>query len=249
MAIYPWARREAQLSRKKSRVMPRLPFEGLDPDAKGSRFTWRPGFVVLTGEASEEARAAGRTAETSVRDVIGEWILEPDAHLGEPKILDGAIGRGAEGWAPVLEWAGAAAGAGVIGALSWEATKAMARSAAKIIRRIRDGSGAPTYISRGFAVLIAMDEVLQRDKEAVLAVEAADEPSAFGELQTPELNYVGIEPWIVLLVDFEAKRRWVVVVRPTGGVHGVLEVALEAYEEDYSRVGRPRRESRDEPEG
>jgi hypothetical protein len=65
--------------------MPRLPFEGLDPSAKGSRFTWRPGLVVLAGEKSEATRATGHTAETSVRDVVGEWILESDADLGGAK--------------------------------------------------------------------------------------------------------------------------------------------------------------------
>jgi hypothetical protein len=142
----------------------------------------------------------------------------------------------------VLEWAGAAAGAGVIGALSWEATKAMARGTARIIGRFRNRPEAKAYVSRGFATLIALDAVLRRNESAILAVEAADEPSAFGEVPTPELNYVGIEPWVVLLVDFAAKRRWIVVVRPTAQVIGMLEVPLEEYEEMYSRVERPRSE-------
>jgi hypothetical protein len=105
-----------------------------------------PGLVVLAGEVSEAAHASGHTAETSVREVIGDWILEPNADLGEPSVVDGAIGRGAEGWAPMLEWAGTAAGSGIIGALSWEATKAMARGAARILTRIRERAENKTYI-------------------------------------------------------------------------------------------------------
>jgi hypothetical protein len=115
----------------------------------------------------------------------------------------------------------------------------MARGAARIIGRFRDGPEDKVYVSRGFAALIALDAVLRHNESAILAVEAADEPSAFGELPTPELNYVGIEPWVVLLVDFEAKRRWIVVVRPTAEVSGMLEVPLEEHEEMYSRVERP----------
>jgi hypothetical protein len=198
---------------------------------------------AVSGERSDAAPAT-HIAETSIRDIVGDWILEADADLGQPRVVDGGIGRGAEGWAPVLEWAGAAAGAGVIGALSWEATKAMARGAARIIGRIRDGMEDKAYVSRGFAALIALDAVLRRNEGAILAIEAADEPSAYGEVPTPELNYVGIEPWVVLLVDFVAKRRWIVVVRPTAEVSGLLETPLEEYEEMYSRVDRPHSEGR-----
>ena len=217
--------------------MPTMPFEGLDPEKPGSRFTWRPGLAVLAGEVSERRRGSGLTAEDVIEDVVGEWILE-ETELGKPKVIEGSIGRGAEGWAPVLEWVGLAAGSGIIGGLAWESVKTIARAASRTVEKLRQkGGGKPTvFVSRGWALLSAIDAILEKDSDAILSLEAVDEPSSFGEYPTPELNYVGIEPWVVLLVDLPAKKRWIVVVRPTGEIAGMIETPLEDYEDAYLRL-------------
>lgn len=221
--------------------MPVLPFEGMDPDSPGSRFTWRPAIAVQVGEQSERDRVQGRTALSSIQNNVGEWALEPDPELGQTQVLDGGVGRGAEGWAPVLEWIGLAAGAGIMGGLSWEASKAAARAAGRILSRVRkrEANQPKIYVSRGFAALLALDAIVAREPSAVLAIETADEPSAFATHPTPELNYVGIEPWIILIVDFHTNHRWIVVVEPTGSVAGMLDIPLGELESMYSRVEPP----------
>lgn len=217
--------------------MPLVPPEwDWDLDAPGSRFTWRPAVVVLAGEVSEDGRGS---AEDTIRRSAGDWVLKEDV-LGKPRFVDGGIGRGAEGWAPVLEWVGLSAAAGVIGSLSWQVVKKIAEAASATVRRLRSGKGeeVSVQVSRGLAVLLAIDEVLERESTAELVVEAADEPSGFADTPVSEINYVGLEPWIVFLVDLKAKKRWIVAVKPNGDVAGALEVALGDFEDMFLRIER-----------
>lgn len=216
--------------------MPIVPFEEWDLDAPGSRFTWRPAVVFLVGETPQEQQIS---AEDAIRRTVDDRVLEEDV-LGEPRFVDGGIGRGAEGWAPVLEWVGLSAGAGVIGGLSWLAVKKAAQAASATIRRLRSDKDEEVrvQVSRGLAVLLAIDEVLERESTAELVVEAADEPSGLAGNPISEINYVGLEPWIILLVDLKAKKRWIVVVRPNGDAAGVLEMALEDFEDMFLQLER-----------
>ncbi len=226
--------------REEVQNLPTLPSKKWDPNSSGSRFTWRPAVVVLAGEVSEADRSAGRTKESVVSDVLGEWVLKK-GDLGKPAVIDGGIGRGAEGWAPVLEWLGDAAGSGVIGTMSWKAAKSLSKGAARLIGKIREREAdrPRIYVSRGLAVLLAIDAVLAENDSASVAVEAADEPSGFGGRPTHELNYVGLEPWIVLLVDLKAERRWVVAVRPSGQIAATMSFPLEEYEGMFLPIDYP----------
>jgi hypothetical protein len=50
-------------------------------------------------------------------------------------------------------------------------------------------------VNRGTAVLLAAATVKETFGEGELLFEAAEEPSAIAGQPTPELNYVGLEPW------------------------------------------------------
>lgn len=220
--------------------MPILPEagEGWDIESEGSRFTSQPAVVLLLGEVPE--RELGKASAKSIveeRLKAGD-VLDADEHLGVPKVVDGGIGRGAEGWAPVLQWIVDVAGTGIVGAIAYDTLKLAASGTKRVFKRLKK-SDSRFYVSRGFAALLAVDAVVAKHPGAILSIEAAEEPSAIAGYPTSELNYVGLEPWIVFLIDFEARKRFIVVVRPTGDVVGISEFGLEDYEDMYSRVPRP----------
>lgn len=217
--------------------MPNLPFEGMNPDEPGSRFTWRIA-VMVSNAVDGGAPSSDTEIENGIRSVVGGEVLDEDEDLGKPQIVRGGFGRGAEGFAAVLEWLGSAAGAAVVGGMSWAAFNKVVEGVRRLMSRIGEQGGA-IVVSRGLAVALAADAVLAKHPGARLSIEAADEPSAFAGYQTPELNYVAIEPWLVTMVDFDAKLRHVVVVRPNGTIAGMLEVPLEEYEPLYLPVPRP----------
>lgn len=72
------------------------------------------------------------------------------------------------------------------------------------------------FVSRGMAALVAVQDVLDNNPLARLALEAVEEPSLIAGHPSPELNYVGVAPWIVLLADPHQERRYVVAVARTG---------------------------------
>lgn len=218
--------------------MPNVPFEGMDPDEPGSRFTWRVA-VMVRNAVDPERPSSDQDIKRGVRGALGDAVFDEDEDLGKPSLIRGGFGRGAEGFAAILEWVGTAAGAGVVGGMSWAAFSGLVRGARRLMARIRDKGEDRIYVSRGLAVLLAADAVLRDHPEAKLATEAADEPSALAGYQTPELNYVAIEPWLVTLVDFDAGTRYIVVVRPTGIIAGVLDAPIEEYEHFYTRIPRP----------
>ncbi|MGH2753811.1 MAG: hypothetical protein ACRDLB_05200 [Actinomycetota bacterium] len=178
------------------------------------------------------------STESGVREVLGSSVFEEDEDIGHPTFVRGSIGRGAEGFAAVLEWVGTAAGAGLLGGMSWDAFKGLIKGAKRLMRKIREKGDDRVFVSRGLAVLLAAGAVLEEYPKAALSVEAADEPSSLAGYPTPELNYVAIEPWIVTLVDFGEGLRHIVVVRPTGAIAGKLKVPLEEYEEIYLPIPR-----------
>lgn len=220
--------------------MPILPEAGKDwnLESEKSRFTSQPAVVLLVGEVPERELGVA-SAESVVKERLeGGEVLLPDEDLGAPEVVDGSIGRGAEGWAPVLQWAAEIGATGIVGAIAYDALKLAARGTKRVFHRLKK-TKTRFYVSRGFAALLAVDAVVAKHPGAVLAIEAAEEPSAIAGYPTHELNYVGVEPWIVFLVDFEARKRFIVVIRPTGDVVEVCEFDLEEHEDLYSHVPRP----------
>lgn len=211
--------------------------DGMDPEAPASRFTMRPAVMVVNAVSGGSA-PSNEAMEAGIRRVIGDGVFEEDEDIGAPSIVNGSIGRGAEGFAAVLEWMGTAAGAGVIGGGSWAAFNALVRGAKRLMSQIRNKGDNLVYVSRGFGVLLAADAVLSKHPSAKLSVEVADEPSALAGYKTPELNYVAIEPWLVTFVDFDVGKRYVVIVRPTGDLAGMMEVPLEQLEDMYLPLAR-----------
>lgn len=205
-----------------------------DTEATGSRFTLRPACAVIVGEVSEIHLAkAGReqTAKELIRAKVGDWILEETPALGRPRVESGASGRGADAWVPILEWVVKAAAAGVVGALSWEATKIAALAMKDLVTRVQT-KGVRLEISRGMAAFIAISEAAN-SLTPMADIEFIEEPSSIARIPSQELNYVGLEPWVVSLVDKENKQRHLVIVGPGGEIRGSLTTPLEDYELMY----------------
>jgi hypothetical protein len=86
--------------------MPSVP-EGFDWDleAPGSRFTLRPALGFPT---PEDQWLSDGASDTEWKDLVerryGAWLFEDDPQLGSPTLVQGGIGRGAEGIMPVVEW-------------------------------------------------------------------------------------------------------------------------------------------------
>lgn len=213
--------------------------EGFDPDSPGSRFTMRPSIGLVAGEdmAVRAERGERDVARTAFSTLVGPWIMESHPELGEGRLVDGAVGRGAAGWMPVLEWFLEISAAGVVGAAAWEAVRHASREARAVLDRIRGESKARFYVSRGLAALLAVEDVTQSGSEAgPLDIEAVEEPWTIGGDPPPEWNYVGVEPWIVLLVNRDRTARYVVVVRPDGTIAGRLRVEMGEFEGFFSRI-------------
>jgi hypothetical protein len=67
-------------------------------------------------------------------------------------------------------------------------------------------------------------------------LEAVEEPSAITGRRSPEANYVGIEPWIVLLVDVGAQARYVVAVASDGQILASMRLPFQKLEGYYYPV-------------
>jgi hypothetical protein len=205
-------------------AMPRVP-EGFDWDLEspGSRFTRRIAFAVLAPEAEWDAADAA----ASISRRAGDWVLEEQDELGTPDAVEGGIGRGAEGWAPIVEWALEPAVKGVV-------SFAAAAAAKKVWDRLRNRDKPPAIVvSRGLAVALAADAVAREFGDRDLEVEAADEPPGFAGFPTSEINYIGLFPWVVFLIDRDRLVRYIVVVSPGGEVIGMLRTEMLEYEAGY----------------
>jgi hypothetical protein len=208
--------------------------EDFDPEASAGRFNRRLAVAVLVPEYDWPPYGSHEDAiGEAVRQRAGAWLLEEDQTLGRPKAVNGSIGRGAEGWIPIVEWGASAIGEGAIDLL-------IAAAAAEIIRRLRrrpegqreEASKAPAFfISRGMAAAVAADAVAREfGSDGALEVEAVEEPSSIAGIPISEISYVGFEPWIVLLRHIGRRSRYVVVVEPAGGISGLIESPLSEWE-------------------
>jgi hypothetical protein len=194
-----------------------------DFEAAGSRFTMRPALAIqFGGQWREESESRSGVARDALVSEFGEGWLAHDDDLGDVRVIDGARGRGAAGWIPVLEWLGSAFGEELIGLGVGAAARAGIRRIRIKIKKAKKGDHL-VLISRGLAAFIAMDHVFEStDETEVLHVEFAQEPSVLGGRAPMETSYTGYEPWIVSLVNGSRKIRYVLVVNPDGGIVGCI---------------------------
>jgi hypothetical protein len=227
--------------------LPELPEWDWDLDDPGSRFTRAPAIAIGMKEGDWPPAEWDHAAIDAIRDKIGDWILEEQPELGRPEPVPGSRGRGAAGLAAVIEWVALNAAGGVIPVAAGMAFRQVVRRANEAVRGRRPG----VEISRGGAAYVAVAEVAERFREEEgLEVEAVEEPSSIAGREVSELSYVGIEPWVVLLRNQKAKRRYVVVVAPDGENLGALQTPMGDFEEmflpgpertEWARTPRSRR--------
>src|SRR4051812_6022856 len=88
-----------------------------DREAPATRFTSRVAICLSPGEAYMRRAEYGDTgvASEALTEMLGAGVLEEQPGLGRGRALDGGIGRGASGWAAVVEWAMVMGAGGVIG--------------------------------------------------------------------------------------------------------------------------------------
>jgi hypothetical protein len=214
--------------------------EGWDPEAAGSRFTSRAALVLLTRKDGASRMAVDSdtgNASAVIEDAMGSDALVPDPALGSPTPTDGSDGRGGEVWAPVIEWTVEAMIGGVVGNVAWAGVTAAASRLRERIARLRQDR-VRFNVSRGAAAFLAIGHVLEQSGEAdVLDVEAVEEPSTMAGASPHELNYVGADPWLVLLLNSRRTYRYVVAVTPDGHVVGALKMPMGEIERAYLRLG------------
>jgi hypothetical protein len=206
-----------------------------DPEKRGSRFTSRAALAVLTrkGGVTRFQRAETGVATEVITDALGPDALTRDPDLGPPRAVDGSDGRGAEVWAPVIEWTVQVGIAGIVGNAAWDALKGAAARLRDLTERSRR-DGVRINVSRGSAALIAIGHILDEGHEDdVIDVEFAEEPSTLGRGRPQELNYVGADPWLVSLLNATRTRRYIVVVMPDGSIGGSLGLELAPIERAY----------------
>lgn len=215
--------------------MSELSRDGPDRETPGSRFTSHVGFAVIRGASGASPYAEGSDtgdAQAVVASLLDEIPAAETSALGERSAIQGAYGRGASAWIPVLEFALSAAIAGVIGNAAWEQLKTGARQVRNLLRSWRSDN-AKVLVSRGAAALVAIQHVVESGESGILDVEAVEEPSAVAGRETPEMNYVGIEPWLVSLVNESRTTRFVVAVDPQGEVLDSMRLPMSEQEAIY----------------
>jgi hypothetical protein len=210
-----------------------------DPEAPGSRFTMRPAIALgpeSSGDWRNRFEQGEQVAASAIAATTGDWVLEEQEGIGAPKACDADHGRGAGDWIPVLEWLGL----NFVGpALAWDLVKIGVKRLAETVRRVRrEAPERPIYVSRGMAVALAIEQVLEAyDVAEPLECEAAEDTLTLAGQSAPELGYAGIEPWLVILIDHPRRRRYLVIVGPDGLVRGHLETAMGPFEGMYSPLG------------
>jgi hypothetical protein len=211
--------------------------QDFDPEKPAGRFNPHVAVVVLVGQPDPIAYPS---REAAVAEHVGDWLLQPDDTLGEPRTVDGSTGRGAEGWAPVVEWAINAVAEGVVDLM-------IAAAVGRLLDRLRrarydtagEAEDSPRFfISRGTAAAVAADHVASAfHDEGPLEVEAVEEPSSIAGLPVSEVSYAGDQPWVVLLRNAAAERRYYVVVAPDGEIMGSLDTPILEPEGYFLRPG------------
>ena len=204
--------------------------KGIDPEAAGSRFTSRVGIALLSrphGESRFDER--GDTGDPA--DVASEVLADVATDkLGDPDVMQGSYGRGAASWVPIVEWAAATVGIGVLQGAAWDGVKLAARQLRSMVDRLRE-RGVRFAISRGGAARLAIDHVADTAGETgILDVEAVEEPSAIAGRPVTEVSYVAFEPWLVSIVNERRTRRYIIAVSPEGEVLGSMSFPMSELE-------------------
>lgn len=204
--------------------MPTFPSDW-DSEKPGSRFTTRPAVAVLTADREE----APRDVETYMRDALGSDALRPDEVLGQPRVVVGSEGRGAETWVGVIEWVLEEAATET----AWTALGVMARRFGEWFDRLR-GAKVSLQASRGAARMLAVRHIYSMTSETdLLHVDVIEEPSTMGGERPTETGYVGAEPWIVITRNASNTCRYLVVVMPDGEIGGEVHIPITPIERYY----------------
>jgi hypothetical protein len=216
--------------------LPRKPSWAPNVDDPSGRFNTRPAIAIMVSEELWNTDAPASPSD-AMREVGADWLLsEEETGLGGAEAVDGSVGRGAEGWAAVVQWLGDETARGVI-------EFAVAYALTRVLGRLREtpdrhrGEGLVGFeVSRGTAAFLAAAHVNEEHgEEGPLEVEAVEEPSTIAGNDITELSYVGVEPWIVLLRNRRDRVRYVVVVTPRGVIEGALRVPFLPHEELFLR--------------
>jgi hypothetical protein len=214
---------------------------GWDPESPGSRFTARVALALLGGRSGKSRFSHGDdtgSASDVAADVLDADLLASTSVLGEPKAIDGSVGRGAAGWVPVIEFVAVAAIGGVLGNAAWAGVKAAGSQARALVASMKEAD-VRILVSRGTAALLAIAWILEvGDEFEVLDVEAVAEPSALAGRPPTELSYVGVEPWLVALVNADRSSRYVVAVGSDGEILSWMKMPMGQMESFYSTLRR-----------
>jgi len=153
--------------------------------------------------------------------------------------VPGRLGRGGAGPAAVYQWlASNPVLLGVASAAAWEGMKRAGKSLVGLLRRAKTRwSATKIHVSRGAAALIAADTIARLEVGShPFLIEAVEEPTSIAGVTSPELNFVGIEPWLVFLVDLEGGVRWIIAVSSAGQVVGQMRIPLQELEASHYPV-------------
>jgi hypothetical protein len=133
----------------------------------------------------------------------------------------------------VLEFVLEAAGQGVIGLIVTAPLIAAARRYKQLRDRMKD-RGAGLLVNRAGAALLALEDVRELNPcPGRLWIESAEEMSTVAGRPSPELNYVGADSWLVLVVDLDRRLRHVRTVSPSGEITGRITAKLSDLERVY----------------
>jgi hypothetical protein len=201
-------------------------------DQPGSRFVRRPAIAIPRGgEEWQTQEEAERGVEDALRDSFGDWLFEEQETLGRGKAVVGSVGRGAGTFAAVVEFVAIHAAGGVVSVAAGMAFKRVWQRASEALRG-RDV--ARLDVSRGGAAALAVAEVAESfGEDEGLEIEAVEEPSSITGREVSELSYVGVEPWIVLLMNRERRVRYVVVVASDGEILSTSRTPMGESEEIF----------------
>jgi len=203
----------------------------------GSRFSKRPGIAVQTGERGEDPSGFdGDTGDARAR-IVSALGGEPGPldGLGKPSIGNASYGRGAAGWIAVVEWGSGALASGVVGNAAYDSLKSAARAFARVVRTTRERD-ARVLVNGTGAALIAAADLVEVVPDSDFYVEATQEFAAVAGHSPTEPNPVGVEPWLVVIVDLTCERRWIYVITVTGEIATKTSVAISELELLYMRV-------------
>jgi hypothetical protein len=207
-----------------------------DPAGPQSRYTQLVAVAFTPGEEIAMRLNAdelvGDAPELAATTLFGDGVLEEDDVLGRPEALSGSTGRGAEAWAILLLWSAA----GIVGGGAWDLTQTAARRLRERLDRAQaESSKNFAAVSAGTARLLAIAHVLAAypDEDGPLDVEVVKDTVTICGRMPPDINYVGHEPWILLLVNAATTFRYLVVVMPDGSVPGAFRAPLTAAERHF----------------